>query len=63
MSYKTDSFLTPVVGFATSFLASMHLYQDIAIKGGLAILTGFLGGAAAMLGKAFVQWLINKIKK
>ena len=63
MASKTETIGTPIIGFLASFATSMHLFQDLAIKGALAILTGFLGGAAAMLGKAFITWFLNKIKK
>ena len=52
-----------VISFTTGDLLAMtvsfHLFEDVGIPILLAILTGFLGGAFAILGKIFVKWLFK----
>jgi len=52
-----------VISFTTGDLLAMtvsfHLFEDVGIPIVLAILTGFLGGAVAILGKMFVKWIFK----
>ena len=62
-SGKIHDIGTQIFGFLLSAATSYTLMQDVAIKGVLAIMTGFLGGFAALAGKILAQKMLDRFKK
>ena len=55
-----ENFLAYCTGDALATIVAVNLITDVAMPMLLATITGFLGGAFAILGKIFVKRLLKK---
>lgn len=60
ISDKIESVLVFFTGGPLAGGVSFALFHDVGLPIILAIITGFLGGAAAILGKIFINWMLKK---
>jgi len=62
-SDRVDSAVSFITGDVVAMVVSFHLFDDILFPMILAIITGFFGGAFAILGKMFIKWLFKSKNK
>ena len=63
MTNKIETAISVVTGFLTTALVSNHLFEEMAMKGMIAIVTGFLGAMAGLLAKSFYLFIKDKFSK
>lgn len=60
---RVENALSFVTGDIATMVVTYQLFVDVGLPIFVAILTGFLGGAFAILGKMFVKWIFKPKKK
>lgn len=60
MENKIENILTFLVGSVISPMVSYELLKETGAATAIALMTGFFGGVAAMLGKMVVKWAVKK---
>lgn len=63
MQSKFQDLGISVIGFLSAGITSFHLYEEYVFKGIISVMTAFIGGGAAILGKMFVIWIKEKLTK
>lgn len=63
MTNKFETAISLLTGFVTTALVSNHLFEEMAMKGLIAITTGFFGAMAGLLAKTLFYFIKNKFSK
>ena len=63
MNSNTETAISVVGGFITTAMVSNHLFDQMAMKTLIAVLTGFFGALAGLLAKMLFNYIKNLFSK
>ena len=58
-----DTLLAFITGSIPATIVGSHFFDNVLWPIVMTVITGFIGGVAAILGKMFVNWIVQKFKK